>query len=65
MRSTVTVAASVLATHYVDLTSADAEARVAERLRDTGLIIFDGLAGRRSVLAFRHWDHGRDPAPGQ
>ena len=52
MRSTVTVAASVLATHYVDLTSADAEARVAERLRDTGLIIFDGLAGRRSVLAF-------------
>jgi hypothetical protein len=52
MRSTVTVAASVLATHYTDLTSADAEARVAERLRDTGLIIFDGLAGRRSVLAF-------------
>lgn len=52
MRSTITVAASVLATHYVDLTSADAEARVAERLRDTGLIIFDGLAGRRSLLAF-------------
>jgi hypothetical protein len=52
MRSTVTVAASVLATYYVDLTSADAEARVAERLRDTGLIIFDGLAGRRGVLAF-------------
>jgi hypothetical protein len=52
MRSTVTVAASVLATHYVDLTSADAEARAAERLRDTGLIIFDGLAGRRSLLAF-------------
>ena len=42
MCSTVTVAASVLATHYVDLTRADAEATVAERLRDTGLIIFDG-----------------------
>lgn len=52
MCSTVTAAASVLATHYVDLTRTDAEATVAERLRDTGLIIFDGLAGRRSVLAF-------------
>ena len=52
MRSTVTVAANVLATHYVDLASADAEARVAERLRDTGLLIFDGLAGRSSLLAF-------------
>jgi hypothetical protein len=52
MCSNVTVAASVLATHYVDLTSADAEAAVAERLHDTGLVIFDELAGRRSVLAF-------------
>jgi hypothetical protein len=52
MCSTITVAASVLARHYVDLTSADAEAKVAERLRCTGLIIFDGLAERRSVLAF-------------
>ena len=25
---------------------------VAQRLRDTALIIFDGLAGRRSLLAF-------------
>jgi Taurine catabolism dioxygenase TauD, TfdA family len=52
MCSTVAVATSMLATHYVDLTSAHAEATVAERLRNTGLIIFDGLAGRRSVLAF-------------
>jgi hypothetical protein len=42
----------MFAAHYVDVTGPDAEAAVVERLRDSGLVTFDGLARRGNVIAF-------------
>ena len=50
--SPATEPAALFAAHYVDLTSPDAEAAVVQRLRDPGLVTFDGLTRRDDVLAF-------------
>jgi alpha-ketoglutarate-dependent taurine dioxygenase len=52
MRGAMTQHADLSAAHRVDVTSAQADALVADRLRDSGLVILDGLFGRRAVRAF-------------
>ncbi|MEU6145070.1 TauD/TfdA family dioxygenase [Streptomyces sp. NPDC047081] len=44
--------ADVFARNRIDLTVPDAGERIAERLRETGLVTVDGLASRAAVIAF-------------
>ncbi|WP_328493438.1 TauD/TfdA family dioxygenase [Streptomyces sp. NBC_00414] len=44
--------ADVFARNRIDLTVTGVEARIAGRLRETGLVTVDGLASRAAVLAF-------------